>query len=67
MESKNTEQLKSLIEYCEAHPEERLWQCIRNWANTDVLFKANMTNKGEGTRVVVDGTPFHLKDTFYEE
>lgn len=29
----NEETLKSFIAYCEANPEQRFWQALRNWAN----------------------------------
>lgn len=31
MENKNADILKSFVEYCETHPQERFWQALRNW------------------------------------
>ena len=30
--SRNKESLKSFIEYCALHPDERFWQALRNWS-----------------------------------
>lgn len=29
----NQKTLSSFVSYCEAHPEQRFWQALRNWAN----------------------------------
>ena len=54
IKNKNTTTLKSFVEYCEAHPDERFWQALRNWAEVDsILF--NKSDK------------FEIEDTFYRE
>jgi hypothetical protein len=30
--TKNSKVLESFVNYCEAHPEERFWQALRNWS-----------------------------------
>lgn len=30
--NKNKKLLDDFIKYCEAHPEQRFWQALRNWA-----------------------------------
>jgi len=30
--TRNSETLKSFVEYCKSHPQERFWQALRNWA-----------------------------------
>jgi len=32
MKNKNEKVLKDFIKYCEAHPEQRFWQALRNWS-----------------------------------
>lgn len=48
--------LKSFISYCEAHPDERFWQALRNWVGWDRVLVAN----GH-----LESDP--LQDTFYWE
>lgn len=60
-------QLKRFNEYCKAHPKERFWQALRNWADADQIFIGKMTNKGGGIRVLLDGMPVYLTDTFQIE
>lgn len=43
--SKNHKLLKSLSRYCEAHPEERFWQAVRNWGNFSYLVAVDKKNK----------------------
>ena len=53
---KSEKLLKELTEYCETHPEQRLWQAIRNWSEQDfILF-------GSGDITEKD---FKYMDTFY--
>lgn len=39
-ESKNVVQLRSFVMYCLEHPEQRFWQCVRNWAGVPFILKA---------------------------
>jgi len=58
--------LSSFVSYCEAHPEQRFWQALRNWANEHYpkkkrshILRANLT-EGEGFKV----GHFPMDDTF---
>jgi hypothetical protein len=33
----NKRMLAEFTLYCEAHPEERFWQALRNWADVDMI------------------------------
>lgn len=57
--NKNQKQLDDFIEYCNKHPQERFWQCLRNWSETPFILKGQSFNIE--TRQYED-----LKDTFYE-
>jgi hypothetical protein len=46
------EVLKSFIEYCKKYPDQRFWQALRNWSNSDFIY-------------IVDGKLGHMQDTFY--
>lgn len=77
MATRNSKQLESFVEYCQAHPEERFWQAIRNWSGTAFIFKSNMpayalflmiNKKNEDP----DGQAWNpdeleIHDTFYDE
>lgn len=54
--SKNISQLKSFTAYCEAHPEERFWQALRNWSQYSFIY---------GSNVSLDSN--EVEDTFYKE
>ena len=47
--------LNSFIAYCIAHPEERFWQALRNWAGVGFIYTST-------TPIEADG----LEDTFYK-
>jgi len=57
--SKNEKLLVELIAYCQAHPEQRFWQAVRNWANVSHLFIGELDMKTL--------KPINLKDTYYFE
>ena len=44
--SKNLELLTSFTEYCTAHPQERFWQALRNWAELDYLLSQGKKEVG---------------------
>jgi hypothetical protein len=44
-------ELNSFIAYCKAHPEQRFWQALRNWAGVAYIFAGKDTD--------------NLEDTFY--
>ena len=50
--TRNSETLKSFVDYCKSHPQERFWQALRNWA--EVAFVC--VSDGKST-----------EDTFYRE
>jgi hypothetical protein len=33
--------LKSFIDYCLAHPQERFWQALRNWSGYNFILRTN--------------------------
>lgn len=55
----NRELLASFVAYCEAHPQERFWQALRNWASVDFILFSNFAPHNFGKD---NGW---LKDTFY--
>lgn len=63
--SKNEELLTEFKEYCEAHPEQRFWQALRNW---------NLQNNPNESYIFVGELPYgemkffdKLTDTFFRE
>jgi hypothetical protein len=36
--SKNLELLCDFAHYCKFHPEERFWQCLRNWSGRKYIY-----------------------------
>jgi tripartite-type tricarboxylate transporter receptor subunit TctC len=61
--NKNTKLLKEFTAYCKAHPKERFWQALRNWAKAEAICIA----RGWG-KVVEDGVDsIEYVDTFYWE
>jgi hypothetical protein len=55
--NKNRELLDEFIAYCDAHPEMRFWQALRNWCGWNFVWVS--------TRGVTDEPD--LRDTFYWE
>jgi hypothetical protein len=60
--NRNEKLLNEFIEYCKSHPDERFWQCLRNWsgqpfilASKDAVFEIN------------DEDVSGIRDTFYWE
>lgn len=52
--TRNSKTLKEFTEYCKAHPSERFWQALRNWADVPYVFFGE-THEGK------------FVDTFYLE
>lgn len=53
------------LAHLKAHPEERLWQAIRNWSGDDYIFTGNMSRKkGRRHPVDFDGIKVYIRDTF---
>jgi hypothetical protein len=50
--------LKSFVDYCEAHPQERFWQALRNWSGYNFIYKSYYCQHLSNDL---------LKDTFYIE
>ena len=51
--TRNSEILKSFVEYCKSHPQERFWQALRNWAGVGFVSISNGVD--------------NMQDTFYRE
>jgi len=54
MKNKNHETLDSFIKYCDSHPEQRLWQALRNWSEENFIWASDERNSDPS-----------FKDTFY--
>ena len=55
MKNKNKELLEDFAKYCEAHPELRFWQALRNWSGINFIVAARESLSGL------------LEDTYYWE
>ena len=54
---------ESLIAYLQTHPEETLWEAIRNWSGEDYVFTGNLTNKkGTNIQTTVDSVKIYLTE-----
>lgn len=53
MRSRDT--LSDFIRYCKAHPSERFWQALRNWAGFNFILASNTVGFND------------IQDTFYWE
>jgi hypothetical protein len=60
--TRNAEALASFVAYCEANPEQRFWQALRNWSRYDYVLGYN----GEvyGLYALAEKTRTRLHDTF---
>lgn len=66
--SKNSKQLNSFTKYCKKHPEERFWQCLRNWDKAGFILRSNVFDIDMFDNVWVESHPeFDIKDTFYKD
>lgn len=57
--NKNQNTLQSLTEYCEAHPEQRFWQAVRNWSGYNFVYVSDFLAELDP---VVDTFGFQEKD-----
>lgn len=58
--TRNSEVLASFVAYCEAHPQERFWQALRNWCGAyNWILASNDAMDVEVQR--------RTRDTFYWE
>lgn len=58
MPNRNSEALRSFIDYCVDHPAERFWQALRNWSGYHLVLVSNDHD--------VDADP-RTMDTFFWE
>lgn len=56
--SKNRDLLRSFVDYCHRHPEERFWQALRNWCGWPFLYVSQDAPYANTVSV---------RDTFYWE
>ena len=65
MLSQNREVLTDFVKYCEAHPEQRFWQALRNW-NQEIYPDQNFIMTATLGR---DDIKFFdsVEDTFFRE
>jgi hypothetical protein len=64
---KNSKQLKSFIEFCKKHPEQRFWQALRNWAKADYVLISNMFDVDMfDDKWLAEHPDFDIYDTFHE-
>ena len=61
---KSRPMLESFVAHCQAHPEERFWQALRNWSGWGFIFVSNETSYSAEFSVA---TRAKLIDTFYWE
>jgi len=59
IKTQNSEMLDSLIEYCQAHPDQRFWQALRNWSGWQHVLVSN-----DSDFVVSQTTVGKVHDTF---
>lgn len=57
-ETRNSVTLRDFMNYCKAHPEERFWQALRNWAGYNFILASNSS---------YIGMTAPTQDTFYWE
>ena len=61
----SADQLHDFYKYCAGHPNERFWQALRNWSDSDFIFAGHMSNtKGGKDFATVDGVKIYIEDTF---
>lgn len=65
--TRNSEVLESFVSYAKAHPEQRLWQALRNWAGVNFIYvsehQAQEFQNPEDAMTVYN----NLQETFYWE
>lgn len=59
--------LTSFALYCEAHPHERFWQALRNWARESIDNDINFILVGNSEWLHEHGFNNNAQDTFYWE
>lgn len=58
---KNKKLLKEFLAYCQAHPQQRFWQALRNWSRVAYVYA------GDNNLDATDYCEGGLVDTFYWE
>jgi hypothetical protein len=61
--TRNSELLESFTKYCEAYPDLRFWQALRNWCGWGFVL---VTDQYGVIEDAID-TGYELRDTFYWE
>lgn len=63
-EDKNGKVLADFVKYATSHPEQRFWQCLRNWARVyKILIEDNYPESNDiGSNQVVDTFYFEGKN-----
>ena len=59
--NKNKDDLDSFVHYCNRHPEQRFFQCLRNWSDNKFML---VTDSSISAMISMD---VGCKDTFYFE
>lgn len=62
--TRNSAVLRSFIRYCEAHPEQRFWQALRNWSGIVYIYASEIP---PDEFHIIDGEAGYFEDTFYWE
>lgn len=62
--TRNSEILKSFVSYCEAHPDERFWQALRNWSGYSYVIAVHVESVDTGFVELQAGRNI---DTFFLE
>ncbi len=64
--TRNSAALASFVAYCEANPEQRFWQALRNWSGHDYVATIDVPYEDDMWGFVLrHGTP--VKNTFFLE
>lgn len=62
---KSGDDLKSFVEYCEKHPDERFWQALRNWSPYNAIYGLAKGAPIDVAAELESSADIELKDTFY--
>lgn len=52
MTTRNSEALRSFIDYCVDHPAERFWQALRNWSGYQLVLVSNDSDPDRDPSVI---------------
>lgn len=62
MTTRNSELLASFVAYCEAHPDERFWQALRNWCGKYIILASKPPIRYDSNAVA--WRPEEIRDPF---